>query len=131
MGVNSESFLDTSKSLNEGAVQVPVFSSWERDSYAASGFFDNDKKLADYGDDEMQLLLHGSRVRQQGRTGDVYRYAGAAAWRQALAYERVPARLVRLGGNAFLRSMLRVVRAGPSASRRSRSHLRFRTNVLY
>src|SRR5829696_8923813 len=31
MGVNAESFLDTSKSLSEGAVQVPVFSSWERD----------------------------------------------------------------------------------------------------
>lgn len=59
VGVNSESFLDLSKSLNEGAVQVPVFSSWERDSYAASGFFDNDKKLADYSDEEMELLLYG------------------------------------------------------------------------
>jgi excinuclease UvrABC ATPase subunit len=59
MGVNSESFLDLSKSLTEGAVQVPIFSSWERDSYAASGFFDNDKKLADYSDEEMELLLHG------------------------------------------------------------------------
>jgi excinuclease UvrABC ATPase subunit len=59
VGVNSESFLDTDKSLNEGAVQVPVFSSWERDSYAASGFFDNDKKLADYSDEEMDLLLYG------------------------------------------------------------------------
>src|SRR5687768_12086866 len=48
MGVVSDTFLDTSKSLGEGAVQVPVFAAWERDSYAASGFFDNDKKLADY-----------------------------------------------------------------------------------
>ncbi|HMN28393.1 MAG TPA: excinuclease ABC subunit UvrA, partial [Caldilineaceae bacterium] len=59
MGANAESFLDLAKSLNEGAVQVPVFSAWERDSYAASGFFDNDKKLADYSDEEMDLLLHG------------------------------------------------------------------------
>jgi excinuclease UvrABC ATPase subunit len=59
MGVNSDTFLDMAKSLNEGAVQVPIFSSWERDSYAASGFFDNDKKLADYSDEEMELLLHG------------------------------------------------------------------------
>lgn len=59
MGVVSDTFLDTSKSLNEGAVQVPVFSSWERDSYATSGFFDNDKRLADYTDKEMDLLLHG------------------------------------------------------------------------
>ena len=33
------------KSLNEGAVQVPFWSSWEIGAYAASGFFDNDKKL--------------------------------------------------------------------------------------
>jgi excinuclease UvrABC ATPase subunit len=59
MAAVTDSFLDMSKSLNEGAVQVPVFSSWERDSYVASGFFDNDKKLADYTDEEMELLLHG------------------------------------------------------------------------
>jgi excinuclease UvrABC ATPase subunit len=59
MGVVADSFLDMSKSLNEGAVQVPVFSAWERDGYAASGFFDNDKKLADYTDEEMELLLYG------------------------------------------------------------------------
>lgn len=59
MGVDSATFLDRSKSLNEGAVQVPVFSSWERDSYATSEFFDNDKKLADYTEEEMELLLHG------------------------------------------------------------------------
>src|SRR5687768_2540420 len=48
MGVVADTFLDMSKSLNEGAVQVPVFASWERDSYKSSGFFDNDKKLSDY-----------------------------------------------------------------------------------
>jgi excinuclease UvrABC ATPase subunit len=69
LGVNSESFLDTSKSLNEGAVQVPVFSSWERDSYAASGFFDNDKKLADYTDEEMELLLHGKDLKYKLQLG--------------------------------------------------------------
>jgi excinuclease UvrABC ATPase subunit len=69
LGVNSESFLDMSKSLNEGAVQVPVFSSWERDSYAASGFFDNDKKLADYSDEEMELLLHGKDLKYKLQLG--------------------------------------------------------------
>src|SRR5829696_8602681 len=39
VGVDSETFLDMSKSLNEGAVQVPIWSSWERDSYRTSGFF--------------------------------------------------------------------------------------------
>ena len=69
MGVDSSTFLDLSKSLNESAVQVPVFSSWERDSYAASGFFDNDKKLADYGDEEMELLLHGKDLKYKLQIG--------------------------------------------------------------
>ncbi len=59
IGVVSDDFLDLSKSLNEGAVQVPVFAAWELGSYAASGFFDNDKKLADFTPDEMDLLLRG------------------------------------------------------------------------
>ena len=59
----TEEFLDMSKSLNEEAVQVPVFSAWERDAYKLSGFFDNDKKLKDFTTDEMDLLLHG-----KGRT---------------------------------------------------------------
>jgi excinuclease UvrABC ATPase subunit len=58
MGVIADSFLDMDKSLNEGAVQVPVFASWESSMYASSGFFDNDKKLRDYTHEEMDLLLH-------------------------------------------------------------------------
>jgi excinuclease UvrABC ATPase subunit len=69
MGINSDSFLDMEKSLNEGAIQVPVFSSWERDSYAASGFFDNDKRLADYSDEEMELLLHGKDLKYKLQIG--------------------------------------------------------------
>ncbi|MCL4487140.1 MAG: excinuclease ABC subunit UvrA [Chloroflexi bacterium] len=51
-----DKMLDMSKSLNEGAVVVPMFGNWV---YAASGFFDNDKKLADYTKAEMDLLLYG------------------------------------------------------------------------
>ena len=58
MGVVSDSFVDMSKSLNEGAVQVPVFAAWERDSYASSGFFDNNKKIRDYSPEELDLLLY-------------------------------------------------------------------------
>lgn len=58
LGVITDKFLDLSKSLNEGAVKVPVFSSWELDSYPGSGFFDNDKKLAEFSPEEMDLLLH-------------------------------------------------------------------------
>jgi len=63
IGIISDSFLDMDKSLNEGAVQVPVFAAWERDSYASSGFFDNDKKLKDYTEEELDLLLHGKDLK--------------------------------------------------------------------
>ena len=54
------SFLDTSKSLNEGAILFPEYAvdSWGWSICTQSGLFDNDKKLADYTDEEMELLLH-------------------------------------------------------------------------
>ena len=54
-------FLDRSKSLNEGAIQFPEYAvgSWGWDILPQSGLFDMDKKLADYTEDEMELLLHG------------------------------------------------------------------------
>jgi excinuclease UvrABC ATPase subunit len=58
MGIIADSFLDKNKSLNEGAIQVPVFASWEIAMYSSSGFFDNDKKLREYTSEEMDLLLH-------------------------------------------------------------------------
>jgi excinuclease UvrABC ATPase subunit len=59
LSVVSDTFLDMDKSLNEGAVQVPTFATWERDIYKSSGFFDNDKELRDFTKEEMDLLLHG------------------------------------------------------------------------
>ncbi|MFI6025038.1 ATP-binding cassette domain-containing protein [Amycolatopsis magusensis] len=56
-----DKFLDRSKSLNEGAVQHPDFAvgGWVLGTYTGSGYFDNDKPLADYGEAEWQQLLHG------------------------------------------------------------------------
>ena len=70
IGVVSDDFLDLSKSLNEGAVQVPVWGSWEIDAYKASGFFDNDKKLSDYTPEEMDLLLYGKDRKYKLAIGD-------------------------------------------------------------
>ena len=70
LGVVSDDFLDPAKSLNEGAVQVPFFASWELGSYATSGFFDNDKKLADFTPEEMDLLLYGKPRKFKLRIGD-------------------------------------------------------------
>ena len=67
---SSDGFVDLSKSLNEGAVQVPTWGGWEIDAYATSGFFDNDKKLADYTAEEMDLLLYGKDRKYKLRIGD-------------------------------------------------------------
>ncbi|CAM4483749.1 MAG: excinuclease ABC subunit UvrA [Paenibacillus macerans] len=52
---------DKSKSLNEGAILFPVFAvgSWYLKTYTLSGLFDNDKKLADYSEQEWDMLLYG------------------------------------------------------------------------
>jgi excinuclease UvrABC ATPase subunit len=63
LGVIADSFLDMEKSLNEGAVQVPVFAAWEQSMYVSSGFFDNDKKLKDFNAEEMDLLLYGKELK--------------------------------------------------------------------
>lgn len=63
LNIKTETFLDTTKSLNDGAVQVPFFSKWENLAYKSSGFFDNDKKLSEFTQDEMDLLLHGKDLK--------------------------------------------------------------------
>ncbi|MGH2474941.1 MAG: excinuclease ABC subunit UvrA, partial [Candidatus Limnocylindrales bacterium] len=70
IGVAAEDFLDLDKSLKEGAIGVPFWSGWEIGAYAASGFFDNDKKLRDFTPEEMDLLLHGKDRKYKLQIGD-------------------------------------------------------------
>jgi excinuclease UvrABC ATPase subunit len=70
LGVVADDFLDLRKSLNQGAVQVPFFAAWERQAYAACGFFDNDKKLGSFTQEEMQLLLYGKDLTFDVRFAD-------------------------------------------------------------
>ena len=66
-----EKFYDPSKSLNEGAIQGPVF---DDSIYAASGFFDNDKKLSQFTKQEMDLLLYGQEQKfKMGSMNRTYR----------------------------------------------------------
>lgn len=69
MGVIADTFLDMDKSLKEGAVQVPVFASWENTMYANSGLIDNNKKLKHYTKEEMDLLLYGKQQKVKMRFG--------------------------------------------------------------
>jgi excinuclease UvrABC ATPase subunit len=69
-GFNPDDFLDRSKSLNEGAIQVPFWGGWELSAYTQSGFFDNDKPLRDFSAEEIDLLLHGKDRKYKLGVGD-------------------------------------------------------------
>ncbi len=78
IGVDMDAFLDTSKSLNEGAIlfQDYAVNSWRwSNEIEQSGLFDMDKKLDDYTDQEMDLLLHSEpqkiKVQFGGKTVNI------------------------------------------------------------
>jgi excinuclease UvrABC ATPase subunit len=60
IGVDLNKFLDTSKSLNDGAILFPEYAveSMGWNILTQSGLFDTEKKLDDYSDEELNLLLH-------------------------------------------------------------------------
>lgn len=50
-------------SLNDGAIQFPTFQNggWRLTRYTESGYFDNDKKIALYSQEELDLLLYSPK----------------------------------------------------------------------
>ncbi len=72
IGIDPEALIDTTKSLNEGAVIAPGLANLERDLYAHSGFFDNDKKIANYTPEELDLLLYSEPRRHTGLPYNTY-----------------------------------------------------------
>ncbi|MBC8065285.1 MAG: excinuclease ABC subunit UvrA [Chlorobia bacterium] len=60
IGVDLDKFLDTSKSLTEGAILYSEYAvdSWGWNTLIQSGLFDPAKKLKDYSEEEMNNLLH-------------------------------------------------------------------------
>ncbi|KAI7248509.1 hypothetical protein KC345_g11853, partial [Hortaea werneckii] len=60
LGVDMSKVLDKSKSLNEGAIQLPDYSvnGWDWNMIVQTGDFDPDKKLSDYSDEELEMLLY-------------------------------------------------------------------------
>ena len=65
VALDLDKLLDKNKSLNEGAIQFKPWAptTWQWRLYGHSGFFDNDKKLADYTEREWYNLLHGSGIK--------------------------------------------------------------------
>src|SRR6185503_16327033 len=72
MGVDMNLFLDTSKSLNEGAILYPEYNvdGWTWNIMIQSGLFDPNKKLDDYSKEEMDRLLHGKPVKVKMNIGN-------------------------------------------------------------
>ncbi|MDR6550118.1 excinuclease ABC subunit UvrA [Paenibacillus qinlingensis] len=61
LGVDMNKAFDKSKSLNEGAILLPDYkvNSWDLNLIVQTGFFDPDKKLINYTEDELEQLLYG------------------------------------------------------------------------
>ncbi|ABX42170.1 ATP-binding cassette domain-containing protein [Lachnoclostridium phytofermentans] len=57
--------LDKEKSLNEGAILLPGYKpgSWQWKMYASTGFFDCDKKIKDYSEEEYEKLVYCKPVK--------------------------------------------------------------------
>ncbi len=58
--IDLDKLIDRDKSLNEGAINFPTFAvnTWYWQLFVDSGFFDNDKKLRDYTEEEMDKFLN-------------------------------------------------------------------------
>ena len=70
LGFVVDDLVDPTKSLNDGAIKVPFWTDWDSGAYASSGFFDNDKKVADYSKEELDLLLYGKDRKFKVPIGD-------------------------------------------------------------
>ncbi len=71
MDVDLDKFLDTSKSLSEGAILFSAYAvdSWDWNFLITSGLFDNDKKLADYSAAELERLLYSPPLKVKSDFG--------------------------------------------------------------
>lgn len=63
--INIDKLLDKNKSLNEGAILFPTFKpgGWRLKRYIHSGLVDNDKKIKDYNEKELDLLLNKTDIK--------------------------------------------------------------------
>lgn len=88
MTVNKNNLLDMSKSLNEGAIQHKTWKVGSRywNIIQASEFYDMDKKLCDFTDEEMDRLLYSEAVSIQSKGAKVA---------QSFSYEGIVKRLIK------------------------------------
>ncbi|MFJ6673549.1 ATP-binding cassette domain-containing protein [Actinosynnema sp. NPDC091369] len=73
--VDVDHLVDRTKSLTEGAITVPGFTvdNWYVQTYVQSGFYDPDKKLQDFTDEEWDAFLHRETTKVKiGKTNVTY-----------------------------------------------------------
>ena len=71
LDVDMDKFLDTSKSLNEGAILFPEYAveSWGWSNLINTGLFDPDKKISKYSQKELHDLLHSEPIKVKTKVG--------------------------------------------------------------
>lgn len=71
LDVDMERFLDTSKSLNEGAILFPEYAvgSWGWSNVINTGLFDPDKKISKYTQKELNDLLYSEPIKVKTKVG--------------------------------------------------------------
>lgn len=90
--VNINVLIDKNKSLNEGAIKFPTFQpgGWRLTRYTLSGYFDNNKKLKDYTNQEWETLLYATEHKPKKPSKE---------WGKTVNYEGVVPRIEK----AFLK----------------------------
>lgn len=63
--IDVDKLIDFDKSLNEGAIKFPTFNNggWRLSRYTESGYFDNDKNISSFTEDELNLLLYSPKIK--------------------------------------------------------------------
>ncbi|OPD24380.1 daunorubicin resistance protein DrrC [Clostridium botulinum] len=86
--INIDKLLDKNKSLNQGAILFPTFKpgGWRLKRYIHSGLFDNDKKIKDYDEKELDLLLNKTDIKIETNDPD---------WPKTSLYEGLIPRIER------------------------------------
>ena len=86
--IDIKRLLDKNRSLNEGAICFPTFElgGWRLTRYIYSGLFDNDKKIQDYSEEELNLLLYADKIKVKNP---------ATEWHKTSLYEGVIPRIQR------------------------------------
>lgn len=70
LAFDESKFLDKTKSLREGAITAPGLVQWEKDMYTNSGYFDADKKVSEFTEEEIHMLMYSEPRKYKLKVGE-------------------------------------------------------------